>query len=253
MVAILSPSVFARGQSFNALPVPTSFVSLQTFAESDISLETLVRCLRQTSDLENRNRILEMIVQRTQTSNERWATYILYVRAIVPVGAQATLADDLYADLCERMLRAVLDPERHYWEENFQQSLIYERKHVYAAFLIREGYCYPPGTKVGERIPRAHLQSVELLRFWEAQCDLYYEDEQAQKFLCSIEASDLCQLVLGLPETLRVVILLVFWEGRTEKEVARVLGVTDRTIRNYLHKALQFLRHTLSGQAGGEL
>ncbi len=68
------------------------------------------------------------------------------------------------------------------------------------------------------------------------------EDERAQQALLSVEQHDLPLQILNLPEKLKPVIWLIFWEGRTEKNVANILGVSDRTIRNRLHKALKLLR-----------
>jgi RNA polymerase sigma factor (sigma-70 family) len=67
-------------------------------------------------------------------------------------------------------------------------------------------------------------------------------DEQAQQALLSVEEHDLPLLILNLPEKLKPVIWLMFYEGRTEKNVARILGVSDRTVRNRLQKALILLR-----------
>ena len=72
--------------------------------------------------------------------------------------------------------------------------------------------------------------------------ELAVNDEQAQRALLAVEYADLPRLVLHLPEKLRTVVWLVFWEGRTEKDAARILGVTDRTVRNRLQEALKLLR-----------
>jgi RNA polymerase sigma factor (sigma-70 family) len=72
--------------------------------------------------------------------------------------------------------------------------------------------------------------------------ELEIVDEQAQQALLSVEQHDLPLLILNLPEKLKPVIWLMFWEGRTEKNVAHILGVSDRTVRNRLQKALSLLR-----------
>src|SRR5438046_207279 len=66
-------------------------------------------------------------------------------------------------------------------------------------------------------------------------------------FMCLLR-SDVCFLILNLPEKLKSVIWLIFWEGRTEKDAARILGVSDRTVRNRLHEALKSLRTMLDSQ-----
>ena len=93
------------------------------------------------------------------------------------------------------------------------------------------------------RIPRIYITSLDQAlhqenggtRAWDV------EDEQAQKLLQVVESSDLLQFVLQLPDQFKAVVLLIFWEGRSEKEAAQVLGVTDRTVRNWLRKALHSL------------
>ena len=73
-------------------------------------------------------------------------------------------------------------------------------------------------------------------------------DEQAQQAFFSVEQRDLPLLILVLPEKLKSVIWLLFWEGRTEKNVAHILGVSDRTVRNRLQKALIMLRTGLESE-----
>ena len=155
-------------------------------------------------------------------------------------------AHDLYADLCERAIRAIQDSRRLFWEENFQHCLCFERKHVYQAFMTREGRWYnqdanESGTR---RIPRSLIGSLDQPvqhangETWEPEI----VDVHAQQALLSVEQHDLPLLILNLPEKLKPVILLMFWEGRTEKNIAHILGVSDRTVRNRLQKALSLLR-----------
>jgi RNA polymerase sigma factor (sigma-70 family) len=155
-------------------------------------------------------------------------------------------AHDLYADLCERVIHAIHDSKRQFWEENFQHCLSFERKHVYQAFMTREGRWYnqranESGTR---RIPRLLIGSLDQ-PVQGANGELREReiiDEQAQQALLSVEQHDLTLLILNLPDKLKPVIWLIFWEGRTEKNVAHILGVSDRTVRNRLQKALSLLR-----------
>jgi len=66
--------------------------------------------------------------------------------------------------------------------------------------------------------------------------------------LLSVEQHDLALLILHLPEKLKSIIWLIFWEGRTEKDAARILGITDRTVRNRLREALKVLRELLESE-----
>lgn len=165
---------------------------------------------------------------------------------------QAIYAHDLYADLCECVIRAILDSKRKFWEENFQHCLIFERKHVFQAFMIREGrwFAQHAHESTTRRIPRLLMTSLDQPlqhangEMWEIEI----VDEQAQKALLSVEQHDLPLLILNLPEKLKLVIWLLFWEGRTEKNVAHMLGVSDRTVRNRLQKALSLLRTRIESE-----
>src|SRR5260370_39764546 len=105
---------------------------------------------------------------------------------------------------------------------------------------------------VGGRIPRMVIASIDQPvlhangEFWEPD----FEDEQAQQALLSVEQSDLPLLVLHLPEKLKAVILLIFWEGRTEKDTARILGVTECARGKMLREGLKTVRHILFSQGG---
>lgn len=237
---------------FLTLPAYGSMEFWQRIEESQsqqaLSLEVLVKCVRVAIRRENdaaKKRILEMIFRRTQAANEYWSKQIL-LKLHLPSEEQYMCAHDLYADLCERVIRAMHDEKRQFWEENFQHCLSFERKHTYQAFMTREGRWYQDETdsSISRRIPRSRIDSLDHpVRYangetWETEI----VDEQAQLRLLDVEHQDIPLLVVDLPEKLKSVIWLMFWEGRTEKSVACILGISDRTVRNRLHKALCILR-----------
>ena len=136
--------------------------------------------------------------------------------------------------------------KRQFWEENFQHCLAFERKHAYQAFMTREGRWYQDETdpSVSRRIPRSRLASLDhSLCYADGEAwNMEIIDDQAQATLLAVEHQDVPLLVVDLPEKLKSVIWLMFWEGRTEKNVACILGISDRTVRNRLQKALRILR-----------
>jgi hypothetical protein len=135
----------------------TAFQALPTYGSADfwhlveesqlkltLPLEILVKCARVAiaqEDSTSRNRIIEMIFRRKQGANEHWSRQVLN-RVHLTSEERCIFAYDLYADLCERVIRAMMDSKRLFWEENFQHCLCYERKHVYQAFMTREGRWY---------------------------------------------------------------------------------------------------------------
>lgn len=234
---------------YDALPGFASPAFWQALESTEIALEVLVRCLRKAiacGDAQGCNRIISVLIQRTQTSNEYWARSMLNHLSLSEDERQAMVCD-LCADLYEGLIRVLMQPEHAFWEENFFHCLQFERKHVYRSFMMREGRWYDRHVKRSERIPRALLSSLDqpgpLAE--EEMSALEVEDERAQMMLRSIELSDLLRLVLHLPDTLKTVVLLIFWEGHLEKEVAQILGITDRTVRNRVQRALKLLRERL--------
>ena len=237
---------------FQALPPYGSAEFWSRIEESQLklalSLEVLVKCIRvaiMREDGAGKNRIFEMIFRRTQGANEYWSRQVLS-RMHLTAEERSMCAHDLYADLCERVIRAIHDSKRLFWEENFQHCLCFERKHVYQAFMTREGRWYHQGANESgtRRIPRSLIGSLDqpVQHANDETWEMEIVDMQAQQALLSVEEHDLSLLILNLPEKLKPVIWLMFWEGRTEKNVAHILGVSDRTVRNRLQKALSLLR-----------
>lgn len=238
--------------AYQTLPEYGSLEFWNSIEEPDsnkaLPLEVLVRCFRLAmtrNDDPGRNRVMEMILRRTQSSNEYWSRQVLN-GIHVSFEERCMLANDLFADMCERLIRSLMDMKRLFWEENFQHCLHFERQHVYQAFMTREGWWHHKLAEgaVTRRVPRERIESLDQPmrhadgEFWEPNI----EDEQAQQALLSVEQSDLPPLILHLPEKLKSVIWLIYWEGRTEKDAARILGVSDRTVRNRLQGALKSLR-----------
>jgi hypothetical protein len=252
---------------YSALPEYGSDAYWQALEKPDKPLEVLVRCVRTAivhGDIAGRNRVIEVIIRRTQATNEYWANHA-FTHINLQEDERKTLACDLYADLCERLIRMLIDPQRSFWEENFQHCLRFERKHVFQAFMTREGRWTKRRGNVGagslgdfhplagtRRVPRILIESLD--RFAQNAngelSELEVEDERVQQELLAIERTDLLCLVLQLPEKLRSVVLLIFWEGRSEKDAAQILAITDRSVRNRLHEASKILRTQLESEAG---
>jgi hypothetical protein len=232
-------------RAFSLCPAPT----FQQFSEqSEVSLEALVRMFRAAlayGDEQGRDAVFSMLIYRTQKSNEYWATAALNSVCLIERHA---LLYDLCADLHESIFRALMDAKRTFWEENFLHALRFERRHVYQAFMIREGCWHDQRVKRATRIPRSLVASLDRLHLLsnDDTCWLEVEDEKAHTMLLAVEASDLAYQVMLLPPCLRAVLLLLFWEGRSEKVAAQLLDVTERTICNRKRKALALLRVALN-------
>lgn len=243
-------------QLYTALPSYGSTSYWSRVEESDmhraLPLEVIVKCIRASvvyGDIAGRKRTFEILFRRIATSNEQWANNVLQARQFA-TGEQAVFVNDLYADICECVMRAIIDTNRLFWEENFLHCLSFERRHAYKAFMRQEGQWMYSHEKKGDRVPRRLFASIDQLeqRTGVKPTMPLLEDEMARKALLAVEHSDIPRLITNLPDRLKVVVLLIFWEDRTEKDTAKLLGITDRTVRNRLKHALRLLYRKLEAE-----
>lgn len=69
------------------------------------------------------------------------------------------------------------------------------------------------------------------------------DNNSALHTILAAEQKDMLHtLCKGLPDTLRCVIDLLFFQNMTEAQISNVLGVCQATVSNYKHKALKMLR-----------
>lgn len=217
-----------------------------------LPLEVLVKVLREETlareDKQAQRRIFEVIVARLQSSNEQWVRQALAHTHLLP-GEYHMLAADLCADLCEQLLRALLDSGQRFWEESFQHALRFARKHTYESFMRREGRWQKLTPGRGYRVPRVLLESLghsEPLSEFPDEREV--PDERAEQALLAVEQADIATLLFRLPEKLRAVVWLIFWEDLSTKAVGKVLNISDRTVRNRLQTALARLRQVLENE-----
>lgn len=243
-------------QLYTTLPSYGSTAYWRIVEESDmhkaLPLEVIVKCIRAAvvrGDSVGRKRTFEILFRRIATSNQLWANNVLKARHFA-TGEQAVFVNDLYADICECVMRAVIDPNRLFWEENFLHCLSFERRHVYETFMQQEGHWMYSREKKGDRVPRRLIASIDqpAQRSGAKSPVPLLEDEMARNALLAVEHSDIPRLLISLPDRLKAVVLLIFWEDRTEKDTARILGITDRTVRNRLKRALHLLYRKLEAE-----
>lgn len=233
-------------KTFNELPAYGSPEFWCVVEQSELPREVLVKSLRFArcqQDEAGSQRISAVIMARTLAKNEMWANSVAQKCYELGWDEQRNMSFDLCSDLNEAILKAIFDPQRRFWEENFVHCVRYERMHVYRSFMLREGRLSTAQIEKGRRIPRRLILSLDHV----APCTDYMhnpfeiEDEQAYLMLRSIDSSVVMDVVRRLPERLRTVVLLIYWADKTEKDTAQALGISDRTVRNRLHDAIHKL------------
>jgi RNA polymerase sigma factor (sigma-70 family) len=144
-------------------------------------------------------------------------------------------ADDLTHEVFERGLREWLDVKEEFWEVNFAHMLQVTKYE--AARAIR------PVERITAEISLARSEEEE------QELALPANDPALENLPARV---DLSIAVRELPEPERTAIFLKFWEGWPESSkdpermsIAKHLGVTDRTVRNYLRTGIELLRARL--------
>lgn len=221
-------------------------------SDQALPLEVLVMVLREDAircgDRQAQRRLSEVIIARLQSSNERWVNRVL--SGIYPLASErSALAADLYADLCELLLRALLNVEQHFWQEQFYHCLRFLRKRAYESFMRQEGRWGKALSGSGRRVPHALLESLDRIRSAEGvERAREVSDERATRALLAVEQADVATLLCRLPLRLRAVVWLIFWEDYTIKAVSELLDISKRTVRNRLDSALAVLRQVLEDE-----
>src|SRR5207247_1077035 len=135
-----------------------------------------------------RKRLFEVNFRRTHSANEYWANNVIKTMNL-HAEEQRVLVSDLYADLCECVMRALMDGDRLFWEESFQHCLSFERRHVFRTFMTREGRWNNEAQKKTARIPRALVDSLDQPRKMSTGdlIKIHNEDEMDHKHEVEIE------------------------------------------------------------------
>jgi RNA polymerase sigma-70 factor (ECF subfamily) len=66
------------------------------------------------------------------------------------------------------------------------------------------------------------------------------------------ERRDVLDAVRALPDELRTVVSLYFYEGYTHAEVAEILGISESTVRRHIEKSKTLLKDVLSPESTSE-
>jgi RNA polymerase sigma factor (sigma-70 family) len=237
---------------FNNIPPYDSIEFWQVVEQADFPREVLVKILRSVHTAHNAKmisqRISSIIISDLQKKNESWAYRVLKGYPLGVWDVKYHLCVDLCADLNEAILKSIFDPRRVFWEENFGHCLYYERMHVLHSLMRREGHVNMAKKEKGRRIPRNLLSSLDT-QLMLCTDGLYnpfeLEDEQAYAVMHTIDSNFLIDIVKGLPKRLSVVVILVFWADKSERDTAELLSITERTVRNRLQNAIDRLTNII--------
>ena len=135
--------------------------------------------------------------------------------------------------------------------ENFDHKLDRICQHVAHCVMEKAGEWRRRGVEKPTRVPSGEIERLQAEPDGDSELPLTERlvSASAQHDLDLAEYCDLLSQVEQLPPDERAIIQGLFYDGRTQEELAAELGVTSRTIRNRLHK---ILRELLERYQGGE-
>ena len=235
-----TPQLWARIHS----TVPQQSVSFGALAH-------LIRVAVGRGESHSARELFVLLLERSEGLNRRWAEQTVRNTSGLRGPAGLAVREDLRQELTLRLWEAVALDGGEAWELFFQRSLAYAQRHTATAYMEQRGYW--SRRVAGRRVPLAVAAGGVVL----ASTALVTDGAPEQHALHTLpapdmaviggdftaaELADLRDLVARLPREQRIAVVLRHWQQAPETEIAQALGVTTRTVRNYLRRAYASLR-----------
>lgn len=213
-----------------------------------VSLGALAHCVRLAVRAGDQRAVRELFVrllERTELPNARWARRTVARTTGLFGAAGEQVREDLRQELTLRLWEQIVLRDGEGWELFFQRSLDYAQRHVADMLMRQRGYWPSTAGASRERawLVPAFLASLDRTPNEDAPAtEVDALADSADQFTAA-DLADLRALVARLPAHERLAVVLRYWDGASEAEIARALGgVTTRTVRNYLRRACARLR-----------
>lgn len=136
--------------------------------------------------------------------------------------------DEVFGDLRAQMLQQILNRTHEsydFWEARFYKAL----KSLIYTYLRKHSQNERSTKLFGELFDESEGEFENRLA---SETDLADE----------VEIKETNRKILGqMPKDLRIIFLLYYRDGETQKTIAETLGITDRTVRNKLDRISDFL------------
>lgn len=192
-----------------------------------------------------------LLLERSEAWNRRWSTQVVAQTPAVR-DMRASVREDLKQELTLYLWQRLARERDPAWELYFARALTFAQRRVARSYMERNGYWPAGGARDSpERLPALLLS--RLARYGEDDETPAVEWLAAPERLMTEHAltladlADLRALVGRLPERERLAVVMRFWLGAREREIAQALGATTRTVRNLLRRAYGRLRVGYTG------
>lgn len=229
---------------WQAIETPTSATSATA-----LPLEVLGRCLRErlaAGERDESGRIFAAIVRRVQVRVAAWAHRLAQQ---APAERAEALAQDLEQECYLALWRELIAEDDTFLLELFPHALDRIQRHTAHAVMEREGLWRRPGVQTPTRVPHAETERLDRPERNEEISPVSAQifDSAAEDAFERVELeNDIRTLLDTLPSEGRNLLYDYFWRELEQDEIARHLGVTDRTVRSRLKRLYDELRRRLT-------
>ena len=171
-----------------------------------------------------------MILQESSPSTERWLRRVIAQTPTLWNASAYPVSEDLRQELALEVWKRLADPNRREmaWESTYWPALIYAQRHVATRYMREAGYWVDT---------RALAEGWEGLASRSVACGLVEGAEAPDTLTVAGRAVDVYSMVMRLPPKERAAVVFRYWRGMKERDIARELRCTDRTVRTLLQQA----------------
>lgn len=206
--------------------------------EGSLSSGTLVAVLRQAvrqRQMAVARDLFILLMERIETGNRFWARQSVRRIVNIPVESERMMREDLHQELTLYLWEELALRDGEGWELFFRRSLAYARLRAARRYLERHGYrpSQPVVAFFSEVVAQRSYDERDAVSLASALA----RAEPDNDAFTAADLADLRGYVEQLPPRERAAVVMRYWLGAREHEIAIALGVTVRTVRNLLHRA----------------
>jgi RNA polymerase sigma factor (sigma-70 family) len=207
---------------------------MRTELEETLTAEERVREIRAALASEDRataDRHFATLLQGSGQSTERWLRRVIAVTPALHNASAYQVSDDLRQELALHLWERIATRHEVAWEHVYWRALTYAQQHVATHYMMQTGYWVNKRTITPGRGVTSPLIEGDGT-----------ERAEAPDVLSAAElAGDVRAVVRRLPPRERAAVVLRYWQGMQERDIAGVLGCSSRTVRTLLRQARERL------------